>query len=180
MQQDPLVKTQTALASLRFLSSYSDRGASGYIFVFLVNKQLQLILWDFKLMNLIDLFIDLCWELATRLNEVFWHWKNVYYFRGAAHWLCLWVVQHRQHSLFSSLGIQCIKLKDILYKQCLFLWKRLLSNAPITLQGLNTKTCDNIILLQQLNLLLELEPLFYTARLTSHRGYYWLFYLLIL
>ncbi len=87
LQQDPLVKTQTAPVSLSFLSSYSDRVAWVSIFVFLVTKQLQSILWDFNLMNLIDLFIDLCWELATRLNEVFWHWENVYYCRRVARWL---------------------------------------------------------------------------------------------
>ena len=37
------------------------------IFVFLVTKHLQLFLWDLNLMNLIDLFIDLCW-----VNKIEW------------------------------------------------------------------------------------------------------------
>lgn len=76
LQQHPLLQGQPSRASLTFLFSYSDRVAWVRIFVFLVTKQLQLILWDFNLMNIIDLFIDLCWGLATRLNKVFWHLEN--------------------------------------------------------------------------------------------------------
>lgn len=71
LRQEPLVRTQTAPVALRFLSSYNDRVAWGFIFFFLVTKQLQLILWDLNAMNVIDCLL-IC--LETEWQD----WKRCY------------------------------------------------------------------------------------------------------
>lgn len=108
-----------------FFSSYSDRVLWVRIFVFLVTKQLQLVLWDFNLMNFIDLCIDLCWGLARRLNDVFWHWKIVHNCRRVARVQCcidIMVSSYPLVSLVFSLNVKIVSS----------LWNELPCDVPLT------------------------------------------------